>query len=43
MAAKRSKIKKRRRVAMFERLETIVDDIFSKFQLYMVQVASKNA
>ena len=43
MAAKRSKIKKRRKVAMFERLETIVDDIFSKFQLYMVQVASKNA
>ena len=43
MAAKRSKIQKVGRGATFCGLETMVIDIFSKFQLYMVQDASRNA
>lgn len=43
MATKRSKIQKVGRGATFWGLETMVIDIFSKFQLYMVQDASRNA
>ena len=43
MAAKRSKIQKVGRGATYWGLDTMVIDIFSKFQLYVVQDASMNA